>query len=653
MTYQEFLNRYKYSIKTDRLGGGGFGTVYKAYDEDRDIYVAIKIAEQKVIQGKTFTLAEELKASKAVPEHRNIAYYDKVYTFERPEGDYDYAIMQYYPDGSLKELIRQKKLSAAQKIRIAEGIVEGVRHLHRHDIIHRDLKPANILIAKRGDEYIPKIADFGLSKLAHASQHSEISNSFAGGTLSYSAPEQLLGEKLRMNADLWSTAVILYELFTGELPFQAGSQTGSSGAREMEIREKILKAEIPAAIHSIPEPWQTRIRSWLTKDPAHRPRDFEGGTLKSTVSPEQEDITYIDKGGPITPGVQTPKTPKPLIAGLVALVLILCIALYQLLTRNGSPSGSPEPLMTDMAITERVSGTATGSNEAPETSTPASSTTSPERTPDKPKPIQSTPAKPTVASPSPQVQAPAPKVEEPRQQVPAPVDDGLSAEQRRIIREIAANMVDIAGGSYTMGCMAGDGACDSDEKPAHTERVGSFRLSRCELTQEQYRVIMGNNPSHFRGCDRCPVEMVSWEDAKSFIRKLNELSGGSYKLPTEAEWEYAARGGNKSGGYRYSGSDDIESVAWYYGNAGSKTHPVGGKRANELGLYDLSGNVWEWCEDRDSDDYNAPRNSIYRVRRGGSWNDNGWNCRSSGRSRYVPSDRSDNRFGFRLASGTR
>ena len=160
---------------------------------------------------------------------------------------------------------------------------------------------------------------------------------------------------------------------------------------------------------------------------------------------------------------------------------------------------------------------------------------------------------------------------------------------------------------------------------------------------------MGSNPSNWKG-DNLPVEMVSWYDCQEFINKLNGLTNNKYgfRLPTEAEWEYAARGGNRSRGYKYSGSDNVGSVAWYEGNSGSRTHAVGGKSPNELGLYDMSGNVWEWTASKWCDDYNSPRNSSVPVLRGGGWGYGARSCRVSDRNNFDPGIRYG-RNGLRLA----
>ena len=216
-------------------------------------------------------------------------------------------------------------------------------------------------------------------------------------------------------------------------------------------------------------------------------------------------------------------------------------------------------------------------------------------------------------------------------------------------------MVYVAGGTFTMGATAEQGSdAYSDEKPTHSVTVSDFYIGKYEVTQAQWKAIMGSNPSYFKG-DNLPVENVSWDDIQEFIRKLNAQTGKRFRLPTEAEWEYAARGGNKSKGYKYSGSDNVDDVAWYYDNSSRKTHPVGQKSPNELGIYDMTGNVCEWCQDwygsySSSSQTNptGPSSGSIRVLRGGSWYSHAGTCRVS--NRY--SDSSDYRGsynGFRLA----
>jgi formylglycine-generating enzyme required for sulfatase activity len=217
-------------------------------------------------------------------------------------------------------------------------------------------------------------------------------------------------------------------------------------------------------------------------------------------------------------------------------------------------------------------------------------------------------------------------------------------------------MVQVQGGTFTMGCTSEQGSdCGDGAKPAHSVTLSSFSIGKYEVTQAQWKAVMGNNPSKFEG-DNLPVEQVSWDDIQEFLRKLNALTGKRYRLPTEAEWEYAARGGNASGGNKYSGSNNIDDVAWYDGNSDSKTHAVGSKRSNELGIYDMSGNVREWCSDWYDKTYysNSPQTNptgaasgSIRVVRVGYWNDDATNCAVATRTGNVPSYRNTD-IGFRV-----
>ena len=217
------------------------------------------------------------------------------------------------------------------------------------------------------------------------------------------------------------------------------------------------------------------------------------------------------------------------------------------------------------------------------------------------------------------------------------------------------DMVYVKGGTFTMGATAEQGSdAYSNEKPTHSVTVSDFYIGKYEVTQAQWRAVMGKNPSYFSG-DNNPVEYVSWKDIQKFLKKLNAKTGKKFRLPTEAEWEYAARGGNQSKGYKYSGSNSIGDVAWYTDNSSRKTHPVGQKTPNELGIYDMSGNVWEWCQDwygsySSSSQTNptGPSGGSYRVLRGGSWHDYAGYCRVSYRNFSTPDYRNFS-YGFRLA----
>ena len=216
-------------------------------------------------------------------------------------------------------------------------------------------------------------------------------------------------------------------------------------------------------------------------------------------------------------------------------------------------------------------------------------------------------------------------------------------------------MVYVEGGTFTMGATSEQQNPDLDEKPAHSVTLSSYYICKYEVTQALWKAVMGSNPSNRKG-DNFPVEMVSWDDCQNFLRKLNATTGKKFRLPTEAEWEYAARGGNRSRGYQYSGSNNLSDVAWFYDNSGSKTHAVGTKSPNELGIYDMSGNVWECCQDwKGRYSSSAQTNPIgpdsafshVRVLRGGSSFNADRDCRVS--RRYFNTHDPNVNLGFRLA----
>ena len=233
------------------------------------------------------------------------------------------------------------------------------------------------------------------------------------------------------------------------------------------------------------------------------------------------------------------------------------------------------------------------------------------------------------------------------------------------------DMVLVEGGTFVMGGTREQGNDPEDnEKPPHEESVDSFYIGKYEVTQRLWDVVLGEgfNRSYNQGCDNCPVEGVSWKDAQAFIAKLSILTKMPFRLPTGTEWEYAARGGNRSKGYKYSGSHNVDEVAWYAGNyqeyphgEAATTHPVGMKQPNELGLYDMSGNVWEWCDNFYTQEYRQNGKTVHpgwpfegthlyfrRVLRGGSWGGTAKGCRVS----YIDYDAEgyrDEYGGFRLA----
>jgi formylglycine-generating enzyme required for sulfatase activity len=229
--------------------------------------------------------------------------------------------------------------------------------------------------------------------------------------------------------------------------------------------------------------------------------------------------------------------------------------------------------------------------------------------------------------------------------------------QTYTVNGVTFKMVAVEGGTFTMGATAEQGSdAGNAELPTHQVTLSSYSIGQTEVTQELWQAVMGSNPSHYKGNLKRPVEEVSWEDCQIFLTKLKEMTGQNFRLPTEAEWEFAARGGNKSQTYKYAGSNNIDEVAWYADNSSATTHPVASKTPNELGLFDMSGNVLEWCQDvyyfYSSEAQTNPTGpsleDIGKVVRGGDYFNNATFCRVSFRLSGNKSTSFKN-LGLRLA----
>jgi len=245
--------------------------------------------------------------------------------------------------------------------------------------------------------------------------------------------------------------------------------------------------------------------------------------------------------------------------------------------------------------------------------------------------------------------------------VTAAVDEVLNGEEEQesgeydiTVNGVTFTMIPVVGGTFRMGAVITAPGAYTFEKPDHDVTLSDFKIGQVEVTQELWQAVMGNNPSRFKGAQH-PVEQVSWDDCQVFIAKLNEMTGKTFRLPTEAEWEYAARGGNKSQGTMFAGGANCPDVAWCSTNAGDTTHEVAQKQANELGLYDMSGNVNEWCNDyyaryttAAQTDPQGPIAGTGMVYRGGAYNEGARLCRVTYRSSQLSGYRSS-RIGLRLA----
>jgi serine/threonine protein kinase/TPR repeat protein len=263
MTYEEFLKRYEFDTRDEKamLGAGGFGSVYKAFDSVQKRFVAIKVAE---VKHEKFNLLYEKQIVDELDSHENVARYGNCYRFQFMPVRYDFAVLTFYQEGNLTDVLKKYALTIPQKKQILEGILKGVGHLHRHHIIHRDMKPQNVLMDRQGDHWVPKLTDFGLSKLADTNTRS-VENSSIGLSVAYAAPEQIQNREIRHNVDLWAVGIIAYQMFVGDLPFDA-ARSMSQESWNLEVSKLIVKGKVSEKISQVPEPFRTIIKKCLMPD---------------------------------------------------------------------------------------------------------------------------------------------------------------------------------------------------------------------------------------------------------------------------------------------------------------------------------------------------------------------------------------------------
>ena len=759
MNQQDFFNRYSYDLDKDHLGEGGFGKVFKAFDDILDREVAIKISEVK--RGyENISLKKEVELADKIPKHKNIAHYEECFRFKTPHGTFDYGILQYYQAGNLSNLINKVNLTQKDKEQIALGIISGIRHLHENKIVHRDLKSSNILIAVRnGNDYIPKIADFGLSKQFSDLNNSQFSNSFNGGSLLYAAPEQLSKTQIRKNVDLWSLGVILFELFTGQLPFFPNGDINSETGR-IELVKQITTASIPQEIKNVPEPWQKIITTCLVVDNEVRIKDTQGiesilthndievpknkiivpKVSEEKISINEETIFFEkkeekEKNKKSVKENSKSKFPKsylmliPLVAGLIFLISklntpdqntnlfafqendkygyknnseeVIISAKYDMANAfiNGRAKVSindstyiidtkgmivevlevkpkDKPIRNPIDSNENKKGgrdsnlgkksnsdngslpSSTENNKKSETSKQSNANTSSEVDLDYQAWLRAKNLN-TINSYNDYLEEyPNGKYATDAENAITEIESKSKPKPQDAIKLIKDNMVRVKGGEFVMGCInEGNSNCDEPELHPHTVTIRDFYISKYEVTQKQWFAVMGSNPSYFKNCNTCPVEMVSWADANNFIKKLNQLTGEQYRLPTEAEWEYAAKGGHRPSTSSYSGGESLNNVSWNYSNSDEKTHSVGNKNSNSLGVHDMSGNVSEWCQDWYDKEYyekskknnpKGPYKGTLKTIRGGAWKNTSKALKVFARSSNYPSSKSQF-VGIRLA----
>ena len=621
------LGRYKV---LSELGQGGMGVVYKCFDEIAGIEIALKALPPE-LSHNTLEM-EDVKdnfqlVSKLV--HQNIAI-SKNLEKDNSTGNY-YLIMECVEGEDLRRWIKRKRrentLTIETILPVIRQVAAALDYAHDEKIIHRDIKPGNIMIDAEGHV---KVLDFGLAAQIHTSM-TRVSMAYHGtsGTAPYMAPEQWRGQAQGAAADQYALAVMTYEMLAGHLPFESADIS--------VLREAVLN-DTAGVIGGIPKHVQQTLVRGIAKNPDNRFNSC------SDFAASLEGIKV--------PGMKkkSGKGKWIVLAASIAILFLVVGLVWQIQrSKNGISSGLVTPL--DSNTTEDVFSTYEGENtsfqitEGSELQQPVETNKSSEQ------------QEPHVDKKS-IVSNPGGIREAVHSASNNQLSDPSSEETIVLPGGVEMKMVKVEVGTFEMSVE--DGGNSPDEVMHKVTLKQVFYLAKTELTQGQWKAMMGTNPSEFKG-DNLPVERVSWNDAMEFCDKMNSTekapAGWIFTLPTETQWEYAARGGNRSSGYKYSGSNNVGEIAWYGDNSRSKTHPVGQKKPNELGLYDMSGNVWEWClddwQDR-SDETIAEfkrgndQGGANRLLRGGCWVDGSGGCRSSDRNNSYPSTR-DHCFGFRPA----
>jgi len=512
-------------------------------------------------------------------------------------------VSEYAPDGSLKDWLKLysgRAPSVEAAIRMTRGILAGLEHLHGRNIIHRDIKPDNVLLQGA----TPRLADFGISRVLKTTSHTVQ----GAGTPTYMAPEAFK-RKRNQQTDLWSVGVLLYQMLSGRLPFDGADITELYGAILNEEPDP-LPAEIPEWLRQI-------VAKALTKDPEQRFKT--AAEMRIALMPQPPTVKEVPVQPPrhtVTVDEPPPKRQPTIAEAQPKRQPTIVEPLPQ---PKPVPPGKLRPAIKwGTGIAAIVIVVATYLAIKTSTTISPNSFDSPGNT----QPLPSS--------------SPVSKL------------PNLGDEFTENLNGVNLVMKRVPGGEFLMGSPDNENGRSSNESPQHRVTVPSFYIGKTEVTQAQWKAVMGGkNPSNFKG-DDLPVETISWNDAKEFCKKLSQMTGKTYRLPSEAEWEYACRAGT-TGAY----AGELDAMAWYSDNSGGKTHPVGRKQANRFGLFDMHGNVWEWCEDVWHDSYggqhgNPPSDGSawltggeqqYRVLRGGSWGDYSRYARSADRFRYGPGDR--------------
>lgn len=670
------------------LGKGGFGVTYKVktrvqYKNIRiDAFFAvkeyfpdicsrqsdnatIKIPETKqkeIVDGKKDFINEGLKLQQVCKLNPNIVNVNEVFE----ANDTAYYVLEYLDGGDLRKLVQDNgtPLTEKQMLDVMLPVGYALQCLHDNRMLHLDVKPDNIVmrVDNSDNSMEPALIDFGIAIHFNNDGTPTSKTPSQGISPGYSPIEQYAQiNSFDPRIDVYAYCATCYYLLTGKDPIvsmemtpdfvRSGLPQGISShvvdaiEHGMSMNKNIRTSTIEEVLRGLENIEAPELPEIPPKEELEElPNKSEKDTVKLGVlfqpklavpnDPKPESKEKADPNAArLTPNDKVDaNTSKPEPEEIADPNATKLASGGDGLAKNGKGVSSLQKLLIGVAIAIGlmliVGLLFWGFRDCSNSDNRATQSDS------------------TYIPVSEEGEAAAPALDE-------------------TIKDYIDNMVYVEGGTFEMGATDEQGSdAEDDENPTHSVTLSSYYIGQTEVTQELWEAVMGSNPSEFKGAKR-PVENVSWEDCQEFISKLNEMTGKNFRLPTEAEWEYAARGGNKSKVYKYSGSSTIGDVAWYSDNSYDKdesspdfgTQPVAIKRANELGIYDMTGNVEEWCSDWYGEEYyksspsnnpQGPSTGSDRVCRGGDWRSAYYYCRVSSRDQGLPGDRY-NLLGLRLA----
>lgn len=624
------LNRYRIE---EILGQGGFGKTYLVFDELLKHHYCIKelFVKGSSIRDNNFRVHTESVGGLSFSDFkwRFMREAQELARFDHPgivrvtnvfeANNTAYYVMEYVRGETLKAMIKRAGPFKREKaIAVMHQLLDAVEAVHNSGKLHRDIKPDNVLVSDF-DRIV--LIDFGSAR-----DFSEGSDDTHTAMVSngYAPIEQYSSRAKRTKAsDIYAVGATMYFMLTGQKPLDATDRVNQDLPAPHELNSSLDSQISSVVMLAMQMRHQDRFQSV---------NDFRDALF--TVVGAKEGVSDV----PLVGSRKSRRTERVLV--VLALLIILASTFFFLYeegyiqTDTNSGSIASIPVETEDIVS--------GSIETD--SSQYTGIESQEPLVEIKEDIEKEVLKEVHVDPETKSKQIEPEVTQ-------LFSSSSISDFSAAITELMENMVYVEGGAFEMGCTGEQGdECHSDEKPVQRTTLNGFWINKYEVTQGLWEAVMGANPSLYKGCDYCPVENISWDDAQAFIRELNRQTGKSFRLPTEEEWEFAARGGNNSMGFRFAGSNRIEQIAWFKNNSKGRARAVGQLLPNELGLYDMSGNVWEWCSNAYKDRYGSDgaTSKSLRVIRGGTWNHSPRNCRVARRF-ALTTKVSSPMYGLRLA----